>query len=181
MSGWKKAFVGLAIVGAVVWAIAANWGALVGLRAPAAAAKIHYAPAENLERLDVELIDSAGETIDMTAYVLTDWAVIDALADAAARGVKVRIWRESTTAGYGDAAEIAKLTAAGAELRVKPPGDLMHLKSYCVDGLTLRTGAANFSASGEKRQDNDLVVIRSAAACAGFEANFAKLWGATTP
>jgi phosphatidylserine/phosphatidylglycerophosphate/cardiolipin synthase-like enzyme len=141
--------------------------------------EIHYAPTENLERLDVGLIGTAGETIDMAAYVLTDVAVIEALTSAAERGVKVRIWRESETAAYGDAAasELAKLAAAGAELRVKPPGDLMHLKSYCVDGLTLRTGAANFSASGEKRQDNDLAVIRSRAACAGFEANFTKLWG----
>jgi phosphatidylserine/phosphatidylglycerophosphate/cardiolipin synthase-like enzyme len=38
----------------------------------------------------------------------------------------------------------------------------MHLKSYQIDGRLLRTGAANFSASGLKRQDNDLIVIESA-------------------
>jgi phosphatidylserine/phosphatidylglycerophosphate/cardiolipin synthase-like enzyme len=42
----------------------------------------------------------------------------------------------------------------------------MHLKRYQIDGRTLRTGAANFSASGLKRQDNDLVVVESAAAAA---------------
>jgi len=36
----------------------------------------------------------------------------------------------------------------------------------------LRTGAANFSASGLKGQDNDLIVIESAAAAAGFKRNF---------
>ena len=51
--------------------------------------------------------------------------MIDVLADAAARGVKVRIWRESSTVGLGEAAEIAKLAAAGVELRVKPTGDLV--------------------------------------------------------
>jgi phosphatidylserine/phosphatidylglycerophosphate/cardiolipin synthase-like enzyme len=35
----------------------------------------------------------------------------------------------------------------------------MHLKSYEIDGKLLRTGAANFPASGLKRQDNDLIVI----------------------
>ena len=30
------------------------------------------------------------------------------------------------------------------------------IKSYQIDGRLLRTGAANFSASGLKRQDNDL-------------------------
>jgi phosphatidylserine/phosphatidylglycerophosphate/cardiolipin synthase-like enzyme len=42
----------------------------------------------------------------------------------------------------------------------------MHLKSYQIDGHVLRTGAANFSASGLKRQDNDLIVIKDAPAAA---------------
>jgi hypothetical protein len=33
----------------------------------------------------------------------------------------------------------------------------MRLKSYQIDGTLLRTGAANFSASGLKRQDNELI------------------------
>jgi hypothetical protein len=37
---------------------------------------IHYAPAENLEKIDVALIDSARQEIDFAAYVLTDWPVI---------------------------------------------------------------------------------------------------------
>jgi phosphatidylserine/phosphatidylglycerophosphate/cardiolipin synthase-like enzyme len=48
----------------------------------------------------------------------------------------------------------------------------MHLKSYQTDGRVLRTGAANFSASGLKRQDNDLVVIESAEAAVAFKRNF---------
>jgi phosphatidylserine/phosphatidylglycerophosphate/cardiolipin synthase-like enzyme len=40
-------------------------------------------------------------------------------------------------------------------------GAPMHLKSYEIDGHLLRTGAVNFSASGLKRQDNDLIVIKA--------------------
>lgn len=58
--------------------------ALLGSSAPEA----HYAPREDLEPIDVALIDGAAETIDMAAYVLTDVPVIEALAEAAARGVK---------------------------------------------------------------------------------------------
>jgi hypothetical protein len=45
----------------------------------------------------------------------------------------------------------------------------MHLKSYQNDGRLLRTGAANFSASGLKRQDNDLIVIESGGAATAFK------------
>ena len=48
----------------------------------------------------------------------------------------------------------------------------MHLKSYEIDGHLLRTGAANFSASGLKRQDNDLIVIKDAQTAAKFEHAF---------
>jgi hypothetical protein len=47
---------------------------------------IHYAPIENLEHVDVALIDRADHEIDMAAYVLTDWPVMQALTRAADRG-----------------------------------------------------------------------------------------------
>jgi hypothetical protein len=50
-------------------------------------------------------------------------------------------------------------------------------KAFCVDHRLLRTGSANFSRSGETRQDNDLVALRGGSACAGFEAKFDRAWG----
>ncbi|TPW00141.1 MAG: hypothetical protein USCAAHI_00410 [Beijerinckiaceae bacterium] len=110
---------------------------------------IHYAPVENLERSDVALIDQAEHNIDIAAYVLTDGPVMQAFLGGQ-RGVKIRI-----------------------EVRFKRAGSpLMHLKSYQIDGRWLRTGAANFSASGLKRQDNDLLIIESRAAATAFERRF---------
>jgi phosphatidylserine/phosphatidylglycerophosphate/cardiolipin synthase-like enzyme len=48
----------------------------------------------------------------------------------------------------------------------------MHLKSYQVDGRVLCTGAANFSASGLKREDDDLIVIRKHASSGKIQARF---------
>jgi phosphatidylserine/phosphatidylglycerophosphate/cardiolipin synthase-like enzyme len=53
---------------------------------------------------------------------------------------------------------------------------LMHLKGHCVDHRLLRTGSANFSRSGETRQDNDLVAVRGTSVCAGFDAKFDRPW-----
>jgi hypothetical protein len=58
----------------------------------------------------------------------------------------------------------------------------MHLKSYEIDGLTLRTGSANFSASGENAQDNDLIVMRDGGRSAdAFDAHFERTWRAAAP
>jgi hypothetical protein len=45
-------------------------------------------------------------------------------------------------------------------------------ESYQIDGRLLGTGVANFSASGLKRQDNDLIVIESAEAASAFRPAF---------
>jgi phosphatidylserine/phosphatidylglycerophosphate/cardiolipin synthase-like enzyme len=46
---------------------------------------IHYAPGENVEHFDVALIDRAEREIDLAAYVLTDWPIMQVLTRAAGR------------------------------------------------------------------------------------------------
>ncbi len=181
-------------LGATVLAIAIFCGfafegrsALTLSQAPAAPssidgqAQVHYAPGEDLESIDVALIGEAVKRIDMAAFVLTDRAVIQALREAAGRGVSVRIWRDANMAAkvgrYDVEAQLGG-QVQGLEIRSNSPGDeLMHLKGYCVDHRLLRSGSANFSRSGETRQDNDLVALRGASVCAGFDAKFDGAWG----
>ena len=147
---------------------------------------IHYAPVENLEQADVALIDRAGHEIDIAAYVLTDWPVMRALIRAAGRGVRVRIYLNGGRIGEREPTPPFRELLANPEIemRFKRRGSpLMHLKSYQIDGRWLRTGAANFSASGLKRQDNDLLVIDSQAAAEEFKRRFESIFaqGETLP
>src|SRR5262249_35013571 len=124
---------------------------------------------------DVELIDSAQHEIDFAADVLTDWPVIQALTRAADRGVKVRIYLDTgrLRETEGSKAFQALAETPSVEIRAKRENSaLMHLKSYQIDWRVLRTGAANFSAVGLKREDNDLVVIENAEAAVQFKRNF---------
>jgi phosphatidylserine/phosphatidylglycerophosphate/cardiolipin synthase-like enzyme len=67
---------------------------------------LHYAPGENLEHVDVALIDRAEREIDMAAYVLTDWAVTQALTRAADRGVHIRIYLDGTQLAEREPAKV---------------------------------------------------------------------------
>lgn len=150
--------------------------------APPARADWHvaWAPATNLERLDVAAIGAATRSIDMAAFILTDVAVIDALTAAAGRGVAVRLYRDANEPEPRGAVAAALERLIGsphAEVRYKGDHTLMHLKSYCIDGRLLRGGAANFSASGLKHQDNDRWETDDPAAVRGFEATFNAMWG----
>ena len=136
---------------------------------------IHYAPVENLEQADVSLIDRAEHDIDIAAYVLTDWPVMSALLRASGRGVKIRIYLDGGRIGEREPTPLFRELLATPEIDVRfkrARSPLMHLKSYQIDGRWLRTGAANFSASGLKRQDNDLLIIDSKAAAEAFKRRF---------
>jgi hypothetical protein len=63
-----------------------------------------------------------------------------------------------------------RLGELNTDLRSFPPSPAATADG--IDGRLLRTGAANFSASGLKRQDNDLIVIESVDAAAAFKRNF---------
>jgi phosphatidylserine/phosphatidylglycerophosphate/cardiolipin synthase-like enzyme len=58
--------------------------------------EIHYAPRENLENLDARAIGRAELSIDMAAYVLSDTRIIEALTDAAERGVLIRLYLDKS-------------------------------------------------------------------------------------
>jgi hypothetical protein len=67
---------------------------------------IHYAPTENLEHVDVALIDTARQEIDLAAYVLTDWPVMRSLTRAAERGVKVRVYLDGVQLAAREPAKV---------------------------------------------------------------------------
>jgi phosphatidylserine/phosphatidylglycerophosphate/cardiolipin synthase-like enzyme len=149
---------------------------------PSVEYRIDYSPSTNLEHQDVQTIKAAQHNIDAAIYSLTDYVVCDALLDAISRGVHVRVYRDyeqfeqeqAHARGRGSCSQ--QLANSGAEVRVKAPSVLMHLKSYDVDGSILRTGSANISDSGEKQQDNDLLILRSTVAAQNYEKLFEYLW-----
>jgi len=77
--------------------------------------------------------------------------------------------------------DFVKLGDLADNVRIKRGGPFMHLKAHAIDGELLRTGSANFSASGERQQDNDLIVIRDAGAAAKFDVHFERMWQAAQP
>jgi phosphatidylserine/phosphatidylglycerophosphate/cardiolipin synthase-like enzyme len=143
---------------------------------PLHAHEIHFSPEERLDAIDADLIAGAKRSIDFASYALTDPVVIDALDAAQRRGVAVRIVLDPR-----ERHDFAKLGALSDTVRIKRGGPYMHLKAYAIDGEVLRTGSANFSTSGENAQDNDLVVLRNAAAAAKFDAHFEHMWDYAEP
>ncbi len=142
-----------------------------------------YSPEANLERSELAQLETATRTLDLAMYSFTDRELAEELAALARKGVRVRVYRDREQFQQeerGSVTTTSILLAAGIEVRVKGARDLMHLKSYAIDGRLLRTGSANWSPTGLKRQDNDVLYESSPEAVGRFEAKFEEMWTKST-
>ncbi len=139
-----------------------------------------YSPETNLERSELAQLETATRTLDLAMYSFTDRELAEELATLARKGVRVRVYRDreqfTQEMQWGGVNTTSILLAAGVEVRVKGARDLMHLKSYAIDGHMLRSGSANWSPTGLKRQDNDVLYESSSEAVRRFEAKFEEMW-----
>ena len=106
-----------------------------------------YSPETNLERSELAQLETATRSIDVAMYSFTDQELAAELAALARKGVRIRVYRDREQfqheAQSGRVTTTSILAAAGIEVRLKGARDLMHLKSYAIDGRILRSGSAS--------------------------------------
>ncbi len=116
---------------------------------------------------------------------MTDRRIATRLRELAQHGVVERIYRDGSEykseqrhAGrYGSAMQLL-IGQPNVHIRVKPASrrDLMHLKALCANRALLRDGSANWSAAGERLQDNNARYSTDPQEIRNFERNFEALW-----
>jgi phosphatidylserine/phosphatidylglycerophosphate/cardiolipin synthase-like enzyme len=153
------------------------------------AAEQHYSPFENLEQIDRERLDGAQHTVDIAMYAFTDRSLAEELFKLARRGVQIRLYRDreqyeeeqQRNSGQRNRGTTTGTLRGqhGIQIRVKGSRELMHLKAYLIDGSLLRDGSANWSASGLKRQDNNVHFTSDPAQVEAFRRIFEQMWNRT--
>lgn len=159
-----------------------------GMAAGKIVSENHFAPDENLEQLDYDRLGDAHRRVDIAMYAFTDKYLADQLMTLARRGVTVRVYRDmdqykgeqrNADEHHDDSVTQLLRGEKNIYIRVKSSGrrDLMHLKAYAIDGKLLRDGSANWSAAGEKAQDNNAHFTNDPAEVKSFEQQFEEMWG----
>lgn len=128
---------------------AAGWIIAAALALPLAAraagdVQLRFDP--GLRDLVLEAAAKSQASLAVEVYLLTDQGVIEALAQAAQRGIKVRVILCPSGQQNRRAAE--QLSKAGVEVRWYPlvhPDQLMHVKLGIVDSRRLLLGSANWT------------------------------------
>lgn len=130
-------------------------------------------------------INGARQTIHAEMFCLTDPVTVQALKDAHARGVDVRMLLDPNEAKYSKMAA-ETLSAAGVPVRwynVDPATrQMLHAKWGTIDGQNIFIGSANWTENGlggstiNKVNHEADVKVNDAAATAVFDKQFAADW-----
>ena len=139
---------------------------LYGASAPslfAASAQVGFSPEGTAQQLVINVIGSAKDNIRMMAY-----SFMKALIAAKRRGVDVKIVvDENGNTGRASRAAMNLVTNAGIPLRVNSNYKIQHDKVIIVDGRHVETGSFNYTASAEKYNSENAIVMWDAPELAG--------------
>ncbi len=127
-------------------------------------------------------LEQAEARIDVVQYTLYDSGAVspllDALIDAADRGVAVRVLADETADGTADS--LARLAAGGVDARLDDPDTTTHNKLVLVDD-TAFVGSHNWSDSGLTRNHEGSVRLDGAEVTAFYRDIFEVLWQDSGP
>ena len=109
----------------------------------------------------VSLIRSAGKTIDVEMYVFTDETLAGELADAAKRGVQVRVILEPRVESSNLNTLAAGMLDSGVQVRwASLKFQLTHAKFMVIDGKTVLVGSINFSKAAQNKNREAAAILQ---------------------
>ena len=143
---------------------------------PIPAQVLHNAPGRYRPITDAiaRVLDTAAETLDVVNPYVTDRGMINRIAKAARRGVRVRLFVPANANNWACAAaqqfHHPKLLDAGVRILEYPT--MLHAKAFVRDGEELLAGTCNLEAWSLKRFFEIDLQLRSHALAAQFDERF---------
>jgi phosphatidylserine/phosphatidylglycerophosphate/cardiolipin synthase-like enzyme len=125
-------------------------------------------------------------TLDIVAYEFNSPALTQAVLDAKARGIRVRVVTDNEAGLNDDRTTLNQLVAAGIPVVTDERSALMHNKFMILDGEIVVTGSWNFTINDTYRNNNNVLILRSQAVVTGYQAEFDEMFiegrfGPTSP
>jgi len=143
--------------------------------------ELYFSPKNDAQSAMLEEVAAATDTIYFSIYFLTDDSLRDALISKAAEGVVVRgVWdRLGASNAYSDDEALCQ---AGMFIKIENLPGLMHNKYMVIDPFgpdpRVITGSMNWSASGNDSNDENLLILHSAADAQAYYQAFMEIYRA---
>jgi phosphatidylserine/phosphatidylglycerophosphate/cardiolipin synthase-like enzyme len=145
---------------------------LLMLAVPARAADVRVCltPGENCTAIIVSAIDGARRSLLVQQYELTSPELAGAIIRAHQRGVAVRVLLDRRVTRYSDASVLVR---EGIPVAIDSGiTGIAHNKIAILDGETVIGGSFNWTQSAQKRNAENVLVIRDAPLASRMTANF---------
>jgi phosphatidylserine/phosphatidylglycerophosphate/cardiolipin synthase-like enzyme len=139
------------------------------------ALEVYFSPNDGVSRRLVEVTNEAEQSVVFMASNFTSDPLSEALLLARLRGVAVSGIMDADNAINDTGSDYRLLLEAGIPVMLdKDPGD-MHHKVFIIDNAIVVLGSYNFTASAEKRNDENLLIIHDPVLAARFLKEYQRL------
>jgi phosphatidylserine/phosphatidylglycerophosphate/cardiolipin synthase-like enzyme len=133
-----------------------------------------------VDGIDVPLSNALAnvqKTLDIAAFEFNNVVLEQAILDAKARGVQVRIVTDDEH-GIGDEKDTAweEFQKVGIPIVDDDRSGLMHNKFMILDSTTVWTGSWNYTVNGTYRNNNNALVLRSRRAVEAYQGEFDEMF-----
>lgn len=137
---------------------------------------IYFSPQDKgMTKGVIPLIQNSKKYIYIPAFLITHKNLASALISAKQRGVDVRIILDATSVGARNSA-LKTLRTGGIPVKIENYAGKMHSKSMIIDDKYVVSGSANFSNSGENKNDENQIIIENPKLAKFYKDFFNYLW-----
>ena len=138
--------------------------------------EIYFSPQDRpLTNAVIPRIRNAKKYIYIPAFFVTDKQFIEELINAKKRGVDVKVILDALSAS-SKYSRHENLRQAGIPVKTENFAGKMHTKTIVIDDEYLILGSMNFSASGNSKNDENLIVLKNRDASIFFKKFFLYEW-----
>lgn len=121
------------------------------------------------------IIDNAKSYIYMPVFYLTSEPIFEALLKAQKRGVDVKIIADAHYANTQHS-KIDEIRGLGLKVKAENWGGKMHMKSLISDDEYIIVGSCNFTNTGIKNNDENMMIIKNPILAKAFKGKFEYYW-----
>jgi phosphatidylserine/phosphatidylglycerophosphate/cardiolipin synthase-like enzyme len=139
------------------------------------ALEVYFSPNDGASRRLAELVNDADESVVFLASNFTSDPLSQALLLAKIRGVTVNGLMDADNAINDTGSDYQLLLNAGIPIMLDKDPGRMHHKVLIIDNAIVAFGSYNFTASAEKRNDENLLIIHDPGLAARFLKEYQRL------
>lgn len=145
------------------------------------AIEVYFSPEDGIADKLVNLINDA----DTSVLFLTSSFTLDDLASAmiekAAQGIEVKGVFDASSVTSNEGTEYDRLRRAGLNIRMDGIEGLMHEKLIIIDSQIIAIGSYNYTASADRRNDENIMIVHDAELARILEMEFERIMDHSQP